>query len=87
MPQIGKSAKLYMERKLPRLQTTLRGPGPQIYLPDNPVHHLKLESPLPNPEFFYNRKYVDGGRTKAWPSGNIGTNFSSGITTKCTNCP
>lgn len=88
MPQVGRNAKLYMERKMPRFQTTLRGPGPQLYLPDNPVHHLKLESPLPSPQYLYNRKYVDGGKTKPWPSGNFGgdSNGSGGSTNNCNTC-
>jgi len=87
MPQIGKNAKLYMERKMPQFQSTLRGPGPQLYLPDNPVHHLKLESPLPVPQYLYNRKYVDGGKTKPWPSGNYGgTANGPGGSTKCNTC-
>lgn len=69
MPQFGKSAKLYMERRAPAYQNTLRGPAPQVYLPDNPVNHLTLESPLPLPKFLYNRKYVDGGKTQPWPHG------------------
>lgn len=73
MPQIGRSAKLYMERKLPDYQTTWRGPDPQIYLPDNPVHHIGLEAPKPYPTFLYNRKYVTGNATQPWPSGNCGT--------------
>lgn len=86
MPQMGRSAKLYMERKMPQFQSTLRGPGPQLYLPDNPVHHLKLESPLPHSAYLYNRKYVDGGKTKPWPSGNFGGSVSVGSTTRCNNC-
>jgi hypothetical protein len=73
MPQIGKSAKLYQERRMPDYQATLRGPSPQLYLPDNPVHHIQLAPPKPNPEYLYNRKYVDGGATQSWPSGNCGT--------------
>jgi hypothetical protein len=70
MPQIGRSAKLYQERRMPQYVPTLRGPSPQVNLSDNPVHTLPLESPLPNPQFLYNRKYVDGGRTQPWPHGN-----------------
>ena len=67
--EIRKSAKLYMERKLPQYQSTLRGPVPQLYLPDNPVHKIKLESPFPLPKFSYNRKYVDSGLSGQWPDG------------------
>lgn len=73
MPNIGKNAKLYMERRLPAYQQTLRGPGPQIHLPDNPVNHISLEAPLPAPKFLYRQKYVDGGLTKPWPDGTCGT--------------
>lgn len=72
MPQIGRNAKLYQERRMPAYVPTLRGPGPQIYLPDNPVNFLPLEPPLPAPQYLYNRKYVDGGKTLPWPSGNCG---------------
>lgn len=86
MPQIGRSAKLYMERKMPQFQNTLRGPGPQLLLSDNPVHHLKLETPLPLPEYLYNRKYVDGGRTRPWPSGNFGGTTIGGTNNNCPTC-
>jgi len=72
MPQIGRNAKLYQERRMPKYAQTLRGPGPQIFLPDNPVNRIPLESPLPYTQFQYNRKYVDGGKTQPWPSGNCG---------------
>lgn len=72
MPQIGRNAKLYQERRMPNYMPTLRGPGPQIYLPDNPVNSLPLEPPLPAPAYLYNRKYVDGGKTLPWPSGTCG---------------
>jgi hypothetical protein len=72
MPQIGRNAKLYQERRMPAYMPTLRGPGPQIYLPDNPVNFLPIEPPLPAPHYLYNRKYVDGGKTLPWPSGNCG---------------
>lgn len=67
--EIRKSAKLYMERKLPAYQNTLRGPVPQLYLHDNPVHRITLKSPFPLPKFSYNRKYVDGGKIGPWPTG------------------
>jgi hypothetical protein len=72
MASIGKSAKFYMERRLPKYQQTLRGPGPQVNLGDNPVHDLTLNAPKPLPAFLYNRKYVSGGKTQPWPSGNCG---------------
>jgi len=72
MTVIGKSAKSYMERKLPGFQPTFRGPRPKVNLGDNPVHDLTLTAPKPYPEFLYNRKYVTGGKTQPWPSGNCG---------------
>ena len=72
MPQIGRNAKLYQERRMPAYQPTVRGPAPRLFLADNPVHTLPLAAPLPNPKFQYNRKYVDGGQTLPWPSGNCG---------------
>lgn len=73
MPQIGRSGKLYQERRQPEFQATLRGPGPQIYLADNPVHDLPLEPPYPFPQ--YQRRQngdpvPDAGRTQAWPHGD-----------------
>jgi hypothetical protein len=72
MPQIGRSAKLYQERRLPDYMPTLRGPGPRLFLSDNPVNNIPLEAPLPAAKFLYNRKYVDGGKTTPWPSGQCG---------------
>lgn len=86
MPEIGRSAKLYMERRMPGFQPTLRGPGPQLYLQHNPVHNLKLDPPYPKPQFLYNRHYVDGGKTKPWPSGNFGGNPITGSTRQCDKC-
>lgn len=71
MPQIGKSAKLYQERRQSAFQDTLRGPGPQIYLPDNPVNSLELEPPHHSPIFSQCEKQsIDIGRTQAWPFGD-----------------
>lgn len=67
--QIRKSAKLYMERKLPQYQNTLRGPAPQLYLHDNPVHYITLKAPFPLPKFSYDKKYVTKGKTNQWPNG------------------
>jgi hypothetical protein len=66
---IGQSAKLYQERRQPNVQTTMRGPGPQVYFPDNAVHHLQLEPPLPIPDLV-DRTPVDTGETQVWPHGN-----------------
>jgi hypothetical protein len=72
MPQIGKSAKLYQERRLSAFQDTLRGPGPQIYLPDNAVNFLPLEPPhRPATVSPCNKQNtVDIGRTETWPFGD-----------------
>lgn len=74
MVQISKSAKLYQERRQPQLQPTLRGPGPQVYLPNNPVHSLNLEPPLPPPSSCVNENLdapdIDTTRTQAWPYGD-----------------
>lgn len=66
---IGQSAKLYQERRQPNIQPTMRGPGPQVYFPDNAANHLSLEPPLPLPELVDNTP-VDTGETQVWPHGN-----------------
>lgn len=73
MPNIGRSGKLYQERRQPEFQATLRGPGPQIYFPDNLVHRLPLEPPFPNPQYQQSNNGTpvpDAGRTQAWPHGD-----------------
>ncbi|NDD52267.1 hypothetical protein EBZ39_00045 [bacterium] len=78
MVQISRSAKLYQERRQPQFQPTMRGPGPQVYLPNNPVHSLTLEPPLPYPptciESTSNANVevpvVDTNTTQVWPYGD-----------------
>lgn len=72
MVLINRSAKLYQERRQPQFQPTLRGPGPQVYLPSNPVHRLTLEPPLPHPNACAasDVPIVDTTRTQVWPYGN-----------------
>ena len=70
MATIGRSAKLYQERKRLYNEGTLRGPGPQIFLPDNAVNHLKLEAPLPLPKFQNDQQAPDGALTQVWPHGD-----------------
>ena len=72
MPQIGRSAKLYQERRQPIFQTTLRGPGPRIYLPDNAVNHLNLEPPHATTQSLFPgcSDPADTGRTRVWPFGD-----------------
>jgi hypothetical protein len=70
MATVGQSAKLYQERKRIYTEGTLRGPGPQIYLPDNAVNHLKLEAPLPLPKFQNNPSAPDNALTQVWPHGD-----------------
>lgn len=66
---IGRSAKLYQERRQGQIQPTMRGPGPQVYLPDNPVNTIKLEPPFPNPENV-DHTPVDTSTTHVWPWGD-----------------
>lgn len=66
---VGRSAKLYQERRQPHIQPTMRSPGPQVYLPDNAVHTLNLEPPFPNPALIDNTP-VDTGKTTVWPYGD-----------------
>lgn len=74
MPTISRSAKLYQERRQPQFDQTLRGPGPQVYLPDNPVHTIKLEPPLPYPNARLNNPDsacgISDTRTQVWPYGD-----------------
>ena len=74
MVQISQSAKLYQERRQPQFQPTLRGPGPQVYLPSNPVHRLTLEPPLPAPPGCViedlDAPAIDTTRTQVWPYGD-----------------
>lgn len=66
---IGRSAKLYQERRQGHIQPTLRGPGPQVYFPDNAVHTISLEPPMPRPCTVDNTP-VDTGKTQVWPHGD-----------------
>lgn len=73
MASVGRSAKLYQERRQAYLRTTMRGPGPQINLEDNAAHELPLEPPHPYPELLGPRDCapeLDSGRTQAWPHGD-----------------
>ena len=71
MAQVSRSAKLYQERRQPAFPNTASGPGLQINLPDNAVHHLTLSPPYPNPNYCANGNPVtDTGRTQEWPYGD-----------------
>jgi hypothetical protein len=73
MVVVGFSAKLYQERREPRIRPTLRGPGPYVALWQNPVNHLTLEPPLPAPVQQTCAAGVlapDTGKTQAWPHGD-----------------
>lgn len=70
MATVGRSAKLYQERRRLYVEGTRRGPGPQIYLPDNAVNNLNLEPPLPLPVFLNNPNVPDTTRTEVWPYGD-----------------
>lgn len=67
MVQINRSAKLYQERRQPNVQPTMRAPGPQVYLPDNLVHNLKLEPPAAQPCC---DEGPDRTQTQVWPYGD-----------------
>lgn len=72
MVLISRSAKLYQERRQEQFQPTLRGPGPQVYLPNNPVHRLTIEPPLSSQKPCSDTDIpgVDTNRTQAWPYGD-----------------
>jgi hypothetical protein len=66
MPEIMRSAKLYLERKL-RIPTQ-RSPGKKIYLKDNLVHKLPLEPQQVNTKYIFDSNAGDGGKTEPWPN-------------------
>jgi hypothetical protein len=72
MPTTGRSGKLYQERKNIYTEGTRRGPGFNVYLPDNEVHNLKLEAPLPLPGILLDKAAPDNTLTQIWPHGNTG---------------
>jgi hypothetical protein len=68
--EIGKSARLYQERK--GLRVTNRGPGPVMGLNDNLVHSIPMEPPFPVADLqepTNGSPPPDTGRTKPWPHG------------------
>jgi hypothetical protein len=70
MATIGRSAKLYQERRESGIRSTLRGPGPQVYLPDNAVHRLDIEAPLPLPSLVEDGCQPGDTKTQVWPHGD-----------------
>ena len=69
---VGKSAKLYQERRLPQDRNTRRRPGMRSDMSRNQVHFLPLAPPLPTPEVLQDEdnQPPDAGRTKPWPHGD-----------------
>ena len=68
--EIGRSARLYQERK--GFRDTHRGPGPVLGLDDNKVHSIPLEPPLPHSNLLHKDSGSpppDAGRIKTWPHG------------------
>ena len=74
MVQVSRSARFYQDRREPQFPGTKRGPGPQVYLPDNPVNHLNLEPPALRTEPTCcpptDVPAADTNRTEAWPYGD-----------------
>ena len=76
MAQVGKSARLYQDRRQAEFPGTSRGPKPQVYLPDNPVHHITLTAPAPAPrpveiDCVTDKPLVNTSNlTEAWPNGD-----------------
>lgn len=73
MASVGRSAKLYQERRQEYLRTTMRGPGPQVNLADNAVYEMPLEPPNPDPALLGPQDCaptLDSGRTQVWPYGD-----------------
>lgn len=69
---ISHSAKRYQERRDPESRPTLRGPGPQIRISDNPLSDYSLSAPLPLPDLIRGElppNVVDTGVTAPWPHG------------------
>ena len=68
---IGKSANLYLERRVGR-RLTSRGPGPKLHLDANAVHTYPLAAPLPQPALLLalqNSQPPAAGATAPWPNG------------------
>ena len=72
MTQISRSAKLFMERRAPAAQETLRSPGPRSNLDRNIVHVIPLTAPLPSTDVLQEQGGMppDAGHTPAWPHGD-----------------
>lgn len=73
MPLIGRSSRLYQDRRQRQFPSTKYGPGQQMKLSDNPVHHLQLDPTLTNLETLKDNNGVpvtDTGRIQAWPYGD-----------------
>ncbi len=70
-PALSSSAVQYMERRLPHLQNTRRGPGPRLSLSENAVHFQEMHPPLPTPEVLQceGDQPPDAGLTQPWPHG------------------
>ena len=71
MPQISRSAKLFMERRAPEAQETLRTPGPRSNLDRNLAHQIPLSAPLPTTDVLQEQGGMppDAGKTLPWPHG------------------
>ena len=71
MPRISQSAKLFMERRAPHAQETLRSPGPRSNLDRNLVHVIPLTAPLPTTDVLQEQGGMppDAGKTPRWPHG------------------
>lgn len=68
---IGRSAKLYQERR--GLRSTMRGPGPRIHLMDNQARNMQLTAPLPLPSLLNAVQAANppaAGVTQPWPHAN-----------------
>ncbi len=73
MAIVGRSAKLYQERREPEHRNTRRGPGPRVELDQQEARHLKLEPPLPLPALLHDNNGTpppDTTRTTVWPHGD-----------------
>lgn len=69
---IGRSAKLYQERRQPDVRNTRRVPGPRFNMSDNAANIIPLEAPLPLGALLHDINGdppPDAGLTKPWPHG------------------
>ena len=71
--RISKSAKLYMQRKAPHTQETLRSDGPRMMHGLNPARFAAVGPPIPSiaVDRALGASQPDVGATGLWPAGEV----------------